>query len=75
MSVGQYQAEAYLAGRVARSASSRISAGSGNRPMIWRLDIADFAANCTTSSSAEATDILTRAIYHHAQDLRPQLFD
>jgi len=68
----------------ARSAFWRISPASDNQLTTWRRDFVDFVSNPIRYSTQkklqifyteEATDILIRAIYHHAQDIRPQLFD
>jgi toxin ParE1/3/4 len=60
---GQYQAEAYLAGL------ERTFGLLAPRHRRFRFQ------SHNIFYTEEAADILIRAIYHHAQDIRPQLFD
>jgi toxin ParE1/3/4 len=73
---GQYQAEAYHAGL--ESTFSLLA----DFPRIGQ-SVDELAPRCrrfrfqshNTFYTEEAAYVLIRAIYHHAQDIRPQLFD
>ncbi len=73
---GQYQADAYHAGlqRTFELLADFPRIGQSVEELAARHRRFRFQSH-NIFYTEEANDILIRAIYHHAQDIRPQLFD